>query len=104
MKIHILLQMHTNDSILIDAALSSIPSNVKNASKVCVHTAQWCWEKSQVATSGANSLVYQTQMLIDTTPANYAYFLYDNLYYLTAQKEWVYDATAQKIYYTKKVL
>lgn len=88
----------STNSVLKDAGLSAISTSVLNKSQVCVHTAQWCWEKSPIASSTSNSITYLHPTLRVPT-ANYGYFLYDHISYLTTAKEWKYDATAQKIYF-----
>lgn len=88
----------TTDSILNDAGLSIISSSILNQSQVCVHTAQWCWEKSPITSSTSNSITYLNPTLRVPT-ADYGYFLYDHLSYLTTGKEWKYDTSSQKIYY-----
>lgn len=88
----------TTNSTLIDAELSSISPTILNQSQVCVHTAQWCWEKSPVKSSTSSTITYLNPTLRVPT-VNYGYFLYDHISYLTTGKEWKYDATSQKIYY-----
>lgn len=88
----------SSKAMLKDAALSSISSEILNQSHVCVHTAQWCWEKSAVASSNSSSLTY-LKPTTQIPTSGYAYFLYDHLSYLTTGKEWKYDATAKKIYF-----
>ena len=88
----------TTNSTLNDAGLSIISSTTLNQSQVCVHTAQWCWEKSPIASSTSNSITYLNPTLRVPT-ANYGYFVYDHISYLTTGKEWKYDASSQKIYY-----
>lgn len=88
----------STNSVLKDAGLSAISTTVLNISQVCVHTAQWCWEKSPIASSTNNSITYLNPTLRVPT-ANYGYFLYDHISYLTTAKEWKYDAATQKIYY-----
>jgi len=88
----------TTNSTLNDAGLSIISSTTLNQSQVCVHTAQWCWEKSPITSSTSNSITYLNPTLRVPT-ANYGYFLYDHISYLTTGKEWKYDASSQKIYY-----
>lgn len=83
---------------LTDAALLSISTGVLDESQVCVHTAQWSWEKSSIASSSGTTINYDTPTLRVPT-ANYGYFLYGHLSYLTTGREWFYDATAQKVYY-----
>lgn len=90
----------TTNSTLIDAGLSIISTAILNESQVCVHSAQWCWEKSPIASSTSNSITLQNPMTVMTPPAaNYGYFLYDHISYLTTGKEWKYDQTSQIIYY-----
>ncbi len=86
------------NNYLQDASLTSFSAAVLNASQVCVHTAEWSWEKSKISSSTGNKIVYLTPTLQIPT-ANYGYFLYDDTTYLTTSKEWKYDATALKIYY-----
>lgn len=86
------------NNYLQDAALSAIGAAVLGQSQVCVHTAQWCWEKSDIASATSTQINYTTPTLRVPT-ANYGYFLYDHLNYLTTGKEWKYDAATQKIYY-----
>lgn len=81
-----------------DATLTGISSTILNASQVCVHTAEWCWEKSEISSSAGNKIIYLTPTLQIPT-ADYGYFLYDDTTYLTSVKEWKYDASASKIYY-----
>ncbi len=88
----------TTNSTLNDAGLSIISTSILNQSQVCIHTAQWCWEKSPITSSTSNSITYLNPTLRVPT-ANYGYFLYDHLSYLTTGKEWKYDASSQKIYY-----
>jgi parallel beta-helix repeat protein len=88
----------TTNSTLNDAGLSIISSTTLNQSQVCVHTAQWCWEKSPITSSTSNSITYLNPTLRVPT-ANYGYFVYDHISYLTTGKEWKYDASSQKIYY-----
>jgi hypothetical protein len=83
---------------LRDAGLNVISSSILNESQVCVHTEQWCWEKSPTASSTNNSINYLNPTIRVPT-LNYAYFLYDHISYLTIAKEWKYDASNQKIYY-----
>lgn len=84
---------------LKDADLSSIPTNYINNSRVCVHTAQWCWEKSAVnAYNNAEKLSYNTTMSLAAI-ANYAYFLYDNINLLDTANEWKFDSTTMLLSY-----
>ncbi|MFM7637635.1 MAG: Ig-like domain-containing protein, partial [Crocinitomicaceae bacterium] len=86
------------NSTLTDAGLSAVSTATLNQSQVCVHTEQWCWEKSPISSSTSNSITYVNPTL-RVPDANYGYFLYDHISYLTSGKEWKYDAASQKIYY-----
>jgi parallel beta-helix repeat protein len=88
----------TSNDTLMDAGLSLFPTSTLNASQVCVHTAEWCWEKSPVTASSSNFLIYLNPTL-RTPTAGYGYFLYDHISYLTSGKEWKYDPVNQKLYY-----
>jgi parallel beta-helix repeat protein len=87
----------TNDYIQ-DAALGSMDLATLNQSQVCVHTAQWCWEKSGIASASGNKINYLLPTLRVPT-AGYGYFLYGHLSYLNTGKEWVYDSLNQLLYY-----
>ncbi len=90
----------TTNNMLNDAGLSMFSTTTLNQSQVCVHTAQWCWEKSPISSSTSNSITYLNPTTVQDPPiANYGYFLYDHILYLTSGKEWKYDATNQIIYY-----
>lgn len=84
---------------LKDADLASLPSNYINNSRVCVHTAQWCWEKSAVSSyNNAEKITYNTQMSLAAI-ANYGYFLYDNINLLDTAQEWKFDSTTMLLSY-----
>ncbi|MFY8127615.1 MAG: T9SS type A sorting domain-containing protein [Chitinophagaceae bacterium] len=86
-------------SYLKDADLASIPTNFINNSRICVHTAQWCWEKSSVSSyNNAEKLTYNTNMSLAAL-ANYAYFLYDNINLLDTANEWKFDSTTMLLTY-----
>lgn len=82
---------------LEDAALTSLSSSLITGSKVCVHTEQWCWEKSSVNSFLGNKITYANSML----PAlvGFGYFLYDNISHLDTAYEWKYDAFNQVLNY-----
>jgi hypothetical protein len=86
------------NNYLQDNALSAIQSATLNSSQVCIHTAQWCWEKSAIASSTNNTVSYASPTLRVPT-AGYGYFLYDDTSYITTGKEWKYDAAVQKLYF-----
>ncbi len=84
---------------LKDASLSSVSSNNFAGSWVCVHTAQWCWEKSAISSfTGTNKIAYKTPMHLAAIN-NYGYFIYDNINLLDTANEWKYDSAAATIYY-----
>lgn len=83
---------------LQDEELTSISATVLNRSQVCVHTAQWCWEKSGIASSAGNRINYSIPTLRVPT-ADYGYFLYDDTSYLNLGNEWKYDSEAQKLFF-----
>lgn len=97
---YMILDAGTTNTTLIDDDLGAISSAIINTSQVCVHTAQWCWEKSPVASSTSNSITYLNPTTVFEPPtAGYGYFLYDHLSFLDTLKEWKYDEEEQKIYY-----
>lgn len=98
--LYLILDAGTTNSTLLDAGLSAVSTTTLNESQVCVHSAQWCWEKSPIASSTSNSITYLSPTTVFDPPvAGYSYFLYDHISYLTAGKEWKYDQTNQILYY-----
>lgn len=83
-------------SQLFDQSLLSIGTATVNNSKVCIHTRQWCWEKTTIASVTGSTAVFTGTVQQKGLP-KYAYFLYDNLLHLDTIGEWKYDATTQKI-------
>ncbi len=83
---------------LTDSDLSAFSSSVLDSAQVCVHTEQWCWEKSPIESSAGTVITYTNPTLKFPT-VGYGYFLYDEITFLTVGKEWIYDNIAQKIYY-----
>ena len=79
-------------SYIKDAALTSLPSNYFTNSKVCVHTAQWCWEKSGVQNVVGDKLTYTVPLTIAAI-SKFGYFLYDNANLLDTIGEWYYNAS-----------
>ena len=57
---------------------------------VCVHSAQWAWEKSTVTNYTVGSLTYSAIRL--TPIANYGYFLYNKLEECDAEGEWFFGS------------
>ncbi len=95
-------QYLTNDSTtnnyIKDNSLTTISSALIIGSKVCSHTAQWCWEKSPISAFSGDQLTYSVPTVIGGLPL-YGYFLYDNILHLDTINEWKYDAVGQTIYY-----
>lgn len=85
-------------SSLTDAALSSLPTNYLTGSRICIHTAQWCWEKTGVGSFSAGKITY-TQPTQISAIGGYGYFLYDNINLLDTAREWKYDASGRTLYY-----
>jgi hypothetical protein len=83
---------------LKDAPLQSIGSGVLLNSWVCVHTKQWCWEKSAINSVNGDTIFYQNSTE-QAGNLNYGYFLYNDSTYLSAAKEWWYNASLQRMYF-----
>ncbi len=83
---------------LYDASLVSVGTATINNSKICIHTRQWCWEKTGVSSVNSNTITFTGPVTLSGLP-NYGYFLYDNLLHLDTIKEWKYDGGTQKINY-----
>lgn len=84
---------------LKDAELASLPSNFINNSRICIHTAQWCWEKTNTANyNNAEKITYTTATNLAAI-ANYGYFLYDNINLLDTANEWKFDSTTMLLSY-----
>ena len=83
-------------SSLVDNSLSSVGTATINNSKLCIHTRQWCWEKTVVSSVNSPTINFTTSVQL-TGLTNHGYFLYDNLLHLDTINEWKYDASTQKI-------
>lgn len=84
---------------LKDASLSSMSASYFTNASVCVHTAQWCWEKSAISSfSNSSKITYSTPMHLAAIN-NYGYFIYDNINLLDTANEWKYDSANAKLYY-----
>jgi hypothetical protein len=83
---------------LKDSNLPGLPATLVNGSQVCIHTAQWCWEKSPVASLASDTLRYANPTLIQAI-AGYGYFLFDNLNHLDTVNEWKCDTVADQLHY-----
>lgn len=79
-----------------DAQLSQAAGFFDTA-KVCIHTAQWCWEKANVTSHTLNHLAFSA---VTISPiANYGYFLYNKLIMLDTAREWYADTANNFIYF-----
>ncbi|MDB5211020.1 MAG: Right-handed parallel beta-helix repeat-containing protein [Sediminibacterium sp.] len=83
---------------LKDASITSLSTSLISNSKICIHTAQWCWEKTAVQSVAADKITFSSGVTINAI-SNYGYFLYDNILHLDTAKEWKYDNTAQLLTY-----
>jgi parallel beta-helix repeat protein len=86
------------NNYLQDADITSLSASWVTGSKLCVHTAQWCWEKASVSSLSGNQINYSPSFYIAPIK-RYGYFLYDNILLLDTATEWKYSATDQKVYY-----
>lgn len=82
---------------LKDAALTQT-NGYWNGAKVCVHTAQWCWEKSTVSTYQNGQVNYSPALTLSAI-GGYGYFFYDKDSCLNAAKEWYYDSANSKLWF-----
>jgi parallel beta-helix repeat protein len=85
------------EGYLKDADITSIAAMANN-SKVCVHTAQWCWEKTGVASVSGDTIHYTSDLDIAAI-AGFGYFLYDNILHLDTANEWKYNSTTHILSY-----
>jgi parallel beta-helix repeat protein len=83
---------------LKDGPLQSITTGDLLSSWVCVHTKQWCWEKSAISAVNNDTIFYQNTTR-QAGNVNYGYFLYNDSSYLDAPKEWWYNSSLQRIYF-----
>jgi hypothetical protein len=83
---------------LLDNNLPSVNPNYLDAASVCVHTAQWAWEKSPVDYVSADTLWYQDTVELGAL-RNYGYFLYGDYHHLDTVREWYYNGVTDKLYY-----
>jgi hypothetical protein len=85
-------------SYLKDASAASISSSLITNSRICIHTAQWCWEKTNVASVTADKINYSSPLAL-VALAQYGYFLYDNINHLDTANEWKYTGSTQVMSY-----
>lgn len=65
---------------------------------ICVHTTQWSWEKSPIASVSGDQINFQTP-LMQKGEANFGYFLYNDMDHLDTIAEWFYDKATSSLYY-----
>jgi hypothetical protein len=87
--------LHDNDVAALD------PSYL-NGSRLCIHTAQWCWEMTGVTTVQGDKVNYSLATQIPAI-AGYAYFLFDNVNLISISGEWKYDLPGQTVHYMPPV-
>ena len=83
---------------LLDNDLTGIPSNMVTGSRMCVHTAQWAWEKGLASNLVMDTLKFQAPLQLKALDG-YGYFLYDNLAHLDTVGEWKYVPGTQRLWY-----
>ena len=83
---------------LKDASITSISPSLVSNSKICIHSAQWCWEKTGVQSVAGDKITYSSGVTLNAI-SQYGYFLYDNILHLDTAKEWKYDSTSKLITY-----
>ncbi|MFN8395330.1 MAG: right-handed parallel beta-helix repeat-containing protein [Bacteroidia bacterium] len=83
---------------LHDLSIMALPSVLTDSASVCVHTAQWCWEKSAVDSVKADTLFYHDPMVLEAL-RNYGYFLYGDYQLLDTAGEWHFNGTLDRLYY-----
>lgn len=88
-------------SYLKDASLPGLSSTLVNG-KVCVHTAQWCWEKSAITSFVGDKINFTSLLTLASLP-DYAYFLFDDSSHLDTIGEWYYDGTNNIISYISSI-
>ncbi len=87
---------------LKDVSLTGLSSDLVMGAKLCIHTAQWCWEKTGTASLNGDKLTYVFPTQVQAT-TNYAYFLYDNLSHLDTALEWKYDTLSHTLHFIPQV-
>ncbi len=82
---------------LKDADLTQ-PNGYWNGAKICVHTAQWCWEKSSVSNYQNGKVDYSSPLSLAAL-SKFGYFFYNKDSCLNAAKEWYYDSINSSLYF-----
>lgn len=83
---------------LHDMALLALPSTLTDSASVCVHTAQWAWEKSAVDSVKDDTLFYRDPTILEAL-RNYGYFLYGDYQHLDTAGEWHFNGLLDRLYY-----
>ena len=80
---------------------AQIPQNdgYWNGASICIHTMQWCWEKTTVQNQSSGKVTYNTATILSALN-KYGYFFYNKFEALDTAKEW-YNDTTNKILYFK---
>ena len=82
-------------STMTDAAVSNA-AGYWNGASICIHTCQWAWEKTTIASYSSGSFTFGTPTL-RSTPVNYGYFLYNKLEECDTEGEWYFGSNT--LYY-----
>ena len=84
-------------SYLKDAQIPQNDGYWNNAS-ICIHTMQWCWEKTTVQSQTAGKVTFNTPTILAGLN-KYGYFFYNKLEALDTAKEWFNDTTNNILYF-----
>lgn len=84
-------------SYLKDQSITSLATNLLQGN-ICIHTTQWCWEKSEINGVIGDKITYSTPTL-QTAINEYGYFLYNDFDHLDTIDEWFYDKNTSTLYY-----
>lgn len=82
---------------LKDADLTQA-TNYWAGAQVCIHTAQWCWEKTKVSTSQTGLVNFSTATRLPAAN-KYGYFFFNKYELLDTAREWFMDTVQMKLYY-----
>jgi parallel beta-helix repeat protein len=84
------LDAGSTNATILDGAVSNT-AGYWNGASICVHSKQWCWEKSVISSYASGSFSLSTPMT-QTPLTNYSYFLYDKLEECDTEGEWFYGS------------
>ena len=84
-------------SYLKDAQIPQNDGYWNNAS-ICIHTMQWCWEKTTVQSQTAGKVTYNSATMQQASN-KYGYFFYNKMEALDTVKEWYNDTINNVLYF-----